>query len=53
MGQYKISVYFKMQIGICISINETEWCIDIPFVKIFVGRLSCAKGVNIFGKIVK
>lgn len=44
MGQYKISIYFKVQIGIMLELDKEFFTIRLPFFDILYGRLPNAHG---------
>lgn len=49
MGQYRISFYFKYQIGFLISYDETSMIsINIPFVEINIATSKDAYGFRFF-----
>ena len=49
MGQYRLSFYFKMQVGFLIRYDKgCSIDIEIPFISIYIGLLDCAEGVRFF-----
>jgi hypothetical protein len=50
MGEYRLSIYWKTQIGLNLSYEYGQIVIRIPFIDINIGISKYAKGVLIFGK---
>ena len=51
MGQYRLSITMKSQIGFLVTwYPGSELIIDIPFVTIYIGLNESASGVDIFGR---
>lgn len=48
MGQYRLSIYARWQIGFLISIRKEQIIIDIAFIKICIATTKYAYGNNIF-----
>ena len=49
MGQYLLSFYFKLQIGIKIEYEPKDSIIiDIPFININIGLMDMANGIRFF-----
>lgn len=44
MGQWKLAIYFRLHIGVLLSISKERIIIYIPFVQIYIGLMDCAKG---------
>ena len=49
MAQYKLSFYFKLQVGFLITYKK-GYSIDIaiPFITVTIGLLGCKKGIRFF-----
>ena len=50
MGQFKLAIYYNLQIGFLIYFSKyrEEITIDLPFITIFIGLSKEAKGINFF-----
>jgi hypothetical protein len=53
MGQYRFSIYAHWQIGFLIKIDEYSLDINLPFISMHIALTKYAKGIEIFGKILK
>ena len=53
MGQYRFAIYAHWQIGFLIKIDEYSLDINLPFATIHIALTKYAKGIEIFGKILK
>lgn len=46
MGQYRLSIYFKTQIGFNVYMDKYQIILYIPFATIFIGLTKDAHGTN-------
>lgn len=51
MGQYRVSVNFRRQIGVLLDFEPgCSFVISLPLLNIVIGLTESAQGVSVFGK---
>lgn len=53
MGQYKLSIYYKLQFGLLFKYEDELLEINLPFVSVFISTSKHSKNYLIFNKFYK